>query len=203
VLRIYHREYAGRPIRAVWTLEEIGVPYELIVMNWEEGQSEEHRARHPLGHVPVLQEDDGCVFESAAICLHLADLYPQAGLSAPLASHERALIYQWSIFAPAELEPWVIEAAVYKDKDPERAAVGRERFGKNADALTGALRASEFLVGGRFTVADVLVGTALGNTRRAGFADELPGHLADYLARLTERPAYQRAAERTTVLTPS
>jgi glutathione S-transferase len=203
VLRVYHREYAGRPIRAVWTLEEIGEPYELVVMNLEEGQSEEHRARHPLVHVPVLEEDDGCVFESAAICLHLADLYPEAGLSAPLASHERAQIYQWSIFAPAELEPWLIEAAVHQDKDPDRAATGRERFWKNAVALDGTLRDSEFLVGGRFTVADVLVGTALGNTRRAGFADELPPRLADYVARLTERPAYQRAAERTTVLAPS
>jgi glutathione S-transferase len=203
VLRIYHREYAGRPIRAVWTLEEIGEPYELIVMDWEEGQSDEHRARHPLVHVPVLEENDGCVFESAAICLHLADLYPAAGLSGPLASHERALIYQWSIFAPAELEPWLIEAAFYQEKDPARAAAGRERFWKNADALTGTLRESEFLVGGRFTVADVLVGTALGNTRRAGFGDELQGELADYVTRLNERPAYQRAAERTTVLTPS
>jgi glutathione S-transferase len=187
----------------VWTLEEIGESYELVVMNWEEGQTEEHRARHPLVHVPVLEEDDGCVFESAAICLHLADRFPDAGLSAPLASHDRALIYQWSIFAPAELEPSLIEAAIYKEKDPERAAASRERFWKNADALTGPLEDSEFLVGGRFTVADVLVGTALSNTRRAGFGDELPSHLADYLGRLTERPAYQRAAERTTAPAPS
>jgi glutathione S-transferase len=203
VLRIYHREYAGRPIRAVWTLEELGEPYELVVMDWEEGNNDDHRARHPLVHVPVLEEDDGCVFESAAICLHLADLFPDAGLSAPLPSHERALIYQWSIFAPAELEPWLIEAAVHKDADAERAAKGRERFWKNADALTGALRDSEFLVGGRFTVADVLVGTALNNTRRAGFVDEMPSHLSDYTARLTARPAYQRAFERTAVATPS
>ena len=203
MLRLYHREYAGRPIRAVWTLEEIGEPYELEVMNWEQGQSEEHRARHPLLRVPVLEEDDGCVFESAAICLQLADLFPDAGLGAPLGSHDRALLYQWSIFAPAELEQWLIEAAVHKDKDPERAAAARERFWKHADALSGTLRDSEFLVGGRFTVADVLVGTALGNTRRVGFHEEMPDYLAAYLGRLTDRPAFQRAHERTAVPAPS
>ena len=203
MLHVYHREHAGRPIRAAWTLEEIGEPYELTVMNWEEGQSEEHRARHPLLRVPVLEDDDGYLFESAAICLHLADKYPDAGLIAAPATHERALVYQWSTFAPAELEPWLIEAAVWREKDPERAAAGRERFWKGAAAVNGALGASEFLVGDRFTVADVLIGTALGNTKRVGLYDEMPEELAGYLGRLTERPAYQRAAERTAAPAPS
>lgn len=58
-MRIYHRERAGRPIRIVWVLEETGVPYELEVMNREEGRGEEHLARHPLGRVPVLEDDEG------------------------------------------------------------------------------------------------------------------------------------------------
>jgi len=197
VLRVYHREYAGRPIRAVWTLEEIGEPYELSVMDWQEGQSEEHRARHPLMRVPVLEDDDGCLFESAAICLHLADMHPDAGLIPPPGTHERGLVYQWSTFAPAELEPWLIEAAVWAEKDPERATAGRERFWKGAGAIKQSLEEGEFLVGDRLTVADVLVGTALGNTKRIGIDEEMPQDLADYLTRLTERPAYQRAAERT------
>jgi glutathione S-transferase len=199
VLRVYHREHAGRPIRVVWTLEELGEPYELTVMDWEEGQSEDHRARHPIRRVPVLADDDGYVFESAAICLHLADRHPQAGLVPELGSHERALVYQWSIFAPAELEPPLIEAATWGDRDPERAAAGRERFWKAAGAVGEALGGGEYLVGERFTVADVLVGTVLGFTRRAGFGDELPETLKDYVARLTERPAYARALERTSV----
>jgi glutathione S-transferase len=197
MLRVFHREHAGRPLRVVWTLEEIGVPYELTVMNWDEGQSEEHRARHPIRRVPVLAEDDGYVFESAAICLHLADQHLDAGLVPPLATHERALVYQWTTFAPAELEPWLIEAATWADRDPERSAAARERFWKAAAAVGEALGRDDFLVGNRFTVADVLVGTVLGFTSRAGFADELPQNLRDYVTRLTERPAYQRAAART------
>jgi glutathione S-transferase len=75
-MRVFHREHAGRPVRVVWTLEELGQPYELTVLTGDGGRSEEHRARHPLGRVPVLEDDEGFVFESAAICLHLADMHP-------------------------------------------------------------------------------------------------------------------------------
>jgi glutathione S-transferase len=197
VVHVFHREYAGRPVRVVWTLEELGQPYGLTVMNREEGQSEEHLERHPLGRVPVLEDDQGYVFESAAICLHLAELHPEVGLIPPSRTHERALVYQWACFAPAELEPPLIESAVFAESDPERAAGARRRFGLAAGAVAAAIDGSEYLVGGQFGVADVLVGTALAFTARAGFADELPATLGDYVARLAQRPAYQRAVERT------
>jgi glutathione S-transferase len=193
---VYHREYAGRPIRALWTLEEIGAPYELTLMGWEEGSGEQHLARHPLGRVPVLEDDEGFVFESTAICLHLADLYPQAGLLPPLGTHERALVYQWSCFAPAELEPPLIEAAIFRESDPDRAAKARGRFVVAADAVAQALSGSEYLAGGRFGVADVLVATALSIPERAGFPEDVLPDLKAYVARLRERPAYQRARER-------
>ncbi|HTZ65813.1 MAG TPA: glutathione S-transferase family protein [Solirubrobacteraceae bacterium] len=195
MLRVYHREYAGRPIRALWTLEEIGAPYELTLMSWEEGSGEEHRTRHPLGRVPVLEDDEGFVFESAAICLHLADLHPQAELLPPLGTHERALAYQWTCFAPAELEPPMIEAAIFRESDPDRAAKALGRFVAAAGAVSQALAGSEYLVGGRFGVADVLVATALAVPERAGFPEEVSEDLKAYVARLRERPAYQRATE--------
>jgi glutathione S-transferase len=197
VMRIFHREHAGRPLRAAWVLEEIGEPYEVVMITREEGRGEEHRARHPLGHVPVLQDDDGYLFESAAICLHLADLHPEAELAPAPGTHERALLYQWTVFAPAELEPPLIQAAFRGNKDPEGAASARRRFDAAAGAVSNALGNEDYLVGGRFTVADILVGSALAFTERAGFADELPANLKEYLARLAARPAYQRAVQRT------
>jgi glutathione S-transferase len=198
MMRLYHREHAGRPVRVAWMLEELGEPYEVTIMTREEGKGEEHRARHPLGRVPVLEDDGGFVFESAAICLHLADLHPDAGLAPVPGTHERALLYQWTIFAPAELEPPLIEAAVHAQSDPDRAAIARRRFDDAAAAVSSALDAHDYLVGGQFTVADVLVGSTLAFTERIGFADELPANLRAYLARLVERPARQRAAERMT-----
>ena len=71
-------------MRVIWTLEEVGAPYELTVMTREEGRGEAHRHRHPLGRVPVLEDDEGFLFESAAVCLHLGDVHPEAGLVPPL-----------------------------------------------------------------------------------------------------------------------
>lgn len=200
-MRVFHREHAGRPIRVVWMLEELSEPYELTVMTQDEGSSEEHRVRHPLGRVPVLEDEEGFVFESAAICLHLADLQPEAGLVPALGTHGRALVYQWAVFAPAELEPWLVEAAIYAQSDPERSQSARRRFGAGADAVAAALGDSEYLVEGRFSVADVLIGTALAFSARARLDVTLPENLRDYLDRLAGRPAFQRASERTSLTT--
>jgi len=92
-------------------LEEIGVPYELTVMTRDERKSAEHISRHPLGRVPVIELDDGrLLFESAAICIQLADLHPEAGLIPPVGSPERGLVYQWSLpeasaSTPSETSP--------------------------------------------------------------------------------------------------
>jgi glutathione S-transferase len=197
MIRVFHREHAGRPLRVVWTLEELGQSYDLEVMTSDEGRSEEHLARHPLARVPVIEDDDGCVFESAAICVHLADLHPDVGLMPPLGTHERALAYQWSIFAPAELEPPLIEAAIFATAQPERAEKARNRFASAAEAVGKSLDGDEYLVGRRFTVADVLISSALAFTSRAGFPEVLGPTLRDYVARLQERPAYRAALGRT------
>lgn len=196
MMHVIHRERAGRPLRIVWTLEEAGAPYEMTVMTREEGRGQEHLARHPLGRVPVLEDGEGFLFESAALCLHVADLNPEAGLLPALGTHNRALVYQWTCFAPAELEPPLFEAWTEAERDPERAASARERFFAAADAAAASLDGTGYLVGGRFSVADVMVASALMFTTRAGFADQLRPALTDYIGRLAQRPAFQRALQR-------
>jgi glutathione S-transferase len=199
-MRVYHREHAGRPLRVVWTLEELGQPYDLEVMTYEQGISDEHLARQPLGKVPVIDDGDGYVFESAAICLQLADLHPDGGLIPAPGTHERGLVYQWVVFGPAELEPPLIEAAIFNEADPERAEKARKRFSTAANAVENALDGGEYLVGGRFSVADVMVSTVLGFTSRAGFGEILSPALKDYVSNLRERPAFKAALKRTSEL---
>ena len=196
-MRVYHRERAGRPLRILWTLEEVGEPYELTVMNREEGAGEEHLDRHPLGRVPVLEDDEGFVFESGAMCLHIADLHPEANLIPAPGTHARALVYQWVSFAPAEMEPPLFEAWTQAEKDPERSTKARERFFRAVGAVEEALDGDEFLVDGRLSVADIMVGTALLFTTRAGLFDQLPASLTEYTGHLSERPAFQRALQQT------
>jgi glutathione S-transferase len=196
-MRVYHREHTGRPLRAAWALEEAGQDYEIVKMTTEEGAGEEHRARHPLTKVPVLQDDEGYVFESAAIVLHIADSFPDANLIPEPGSHARALVYQWTVFGPSEMEPPLIESAMHAQTDPERSAKARKRFDQRTEAVAAALGHREHIVGESFTVADIMIGSALKFTARIGFAEELPENLRAYMARLETRPAYARAFERT------
>ena len=169
MMRLYHREHAGRPIRVAWMLEELGEPYEITMMTREESEGESAPRPPSPGPRARPRGQEGFVFESAAICLHLADLHLDAGLAPAPGTHERALLYQWTIFAPAELEPPLIESAVHAQSDPERSAAARRRFDEAANAVSSALDGSDYLVGGRFTVADVLVGSTLAFTERIGF----------------------------------
>jgi len=152
----------------------------------------------PAGTVKVAwrEDDEGVVFESAAICLHLGDQHPESGLLPAPGTHDRALVYQWACFAPAELEPPLFEAWIQAERDPDRAAVGRQRFSKATSAVEAALDGAEYLVAGRFTVADVMVGTTLMFTARAGIADLLTPALTSYMGRLGQREGFQRAFKR-------
>lgn len=198
VIRVFHRKHAGRPMRAVWVLEEIGEPYELVLVSSEDRGGSEHRERHPLGRVPVLQDEHGYVFESAAICLHLADLRPDAGMLPATGTHERALAYQWTCFGPAELEPPLIDSLLHSQSDPERSAKQGERFAAGLRAVSDALGQRQYLVGDEFGVADVMIGSVVGFAQRAGLMDQVPQNLRGYLAGLEARPAYGRAREATT-----
>jgi glutathione S-transferase len=190
-MRLYHLP-PSRSTRVLWLLEEIGQPYDLTVMKGEDRQTDEHRRRHPLGRVPVLEDDEGFLFESAALCLHLADLYPDAQLNWPLATHERALVYQWTVFAMTELEPPIIDARYHREDDPARAQAGTERFQAAAAAVEQALDGREYLVGERFSIADLVCGAVLMFAKGAGLTDGLP-NIGAYLERLEARPARQRA----------
>jgi glutathione S-transferase len=181
-----------RSSRVLWLLAESGAPYDLTKLAPADRTSAEHLARHPLGRVPALELDDGTVmFESAAICLQLADLNPEAGLIGPLGSSERALAYQWVLFAMTELEAplfrWIREAA-----DGEAEPPSRERFAQAATALQSTLAGREWLVGGRFTVADVMCASVLGGAHSRELLGDWPA-LGAYVERAEARPAYVQA----------
>lgn len=193
VQRLYHRQGAGRPPRVRWALEEAGATYEYVVMDKEEGRGPEHAKRHPLGRVPVLETDDGPLFESAALCIHVADSHPDAHLIPPPGTHDRALVYQWAFFAMTELEPAVLRLwTARRGDDPEELTMAETRLGRVAAAIEHALEGRDYLVADSFTVADIILGGVLESARHYEvFPDSAP--LRAYLQRLDARPAKQRA----------
>ncbi|MGZ4330412.1 MAG: glutathione S-transferase family protein [Solirubrobacteraceae bacterium] len=192
VLRLYYMPRT-RSSRVLWLLAEIDATCELVKLAPQERRSAEHLARHPLGRVPALELDDGTVmFESAAICLQLADLHPEAELIAPLGSSSRALVYQWVLFAMTELEAplfrWIRDVA--EDSGDSSA---RDRFAQAAAALESALDGRQWLLGDRFTVADVMCASVLGGAHSRGLLTQWPG-LQAYVERGEARPAFIQAA---------
>jgi glutathione S-transferase len=165
-------------------------------MSREVKQTPEYRALHPLGRSPVLEEEGGPVFESAALILHIADQNLDAGLIAPLGSHDRGLQYQWCFFGMTDLEGALMDIArqVWSDGEPDQGIIERAtaRFVAAAGAAEGALGDDDYLVGNTFSVADIVVGSVLGFAR-TGELTELPGGLVAYVDRLEARPARQRA----------
>lgn len=190
-MRLYHVP-GTRSSRVHWMLEEIGKPYDVTVMTREERHEPPHLARHPLGRVPVVHDGDGHVFESAGICLHLAESNPEAGLIPAAGTHDRALVYQWVFYAMLELELGIVEKYVYGETDAARTAAGVASYRKALQVIEDELAGKEYLVGGTFSVADLIVAGVCGFGVYLGMNDGFP-NVAAYLERTNARPAQQRA----------
>jgi len=194
-MRLHHQP-RSRSTRVLWLLEELGIPFDLTVMSREVKQTPEYRALHQLGRSPVLEEEGGPVFESAALILHLADQNLDAGLIGPLGSHERALHYQWCFFGMTDIEGALMDIArqLWSDGEPDAGIIERAttRFVATADVIEAALGGDDYLVDDTFSVADIVVGSVLGFAR-TGELTELPAGVVPYVDRLEARPARQRA----------
>ncbi|MFI5366901.1 MAG: glutathione S-transferase family protein [Candidatus Binatia bacterium] len=198
-MQLYH-SFRSRSTRPRWLLEEIGVPYELVRLDRDKGahKTPEYLKIHPHGVVPALVDGDVTVFESAAICLYLADKFPAAQLAPPPGSAARALYYQWIVYTMATLEPPVLQVFSHTlrlpeaQRSPRAADEGRRTFTEVARVLAASLDGKPYMLGERFSAADVMIGSTLGWCRRIGLLADQPV-LDAYVTRLSARPAFQRA----------
>jgi glutathione S-transferase len=195
-MRVYYRPNTGRPMRVAWALEEIGVSYEPIRVTAEEAQQADHLARHPLGRVPVLEQDGQTMFESTSLCLHVADQNPDSGLAPPPGSPERGLVYQWALFAMTELEVPVVEWLRFAQTNPERATEGKQRYEAAAKVLEDQLQGRDYLVGDSLTVADIVTVGVLALAQLGGLVDGTP-NIAAYVERNRSRQQFKDAAQKT------
>lgn len=199
MLKLYYVPQT-RAFRPRWLLEEMGVPYELVRLDPKQGENKtpEYLALNPTGHVPTLVDGDQAIYESAAICMHLADKYPDKGLAPAPGTPERAAYYQWISFAVSELEARTAIVYYHVTGLPEAERVpavlpwARQRFAYHAAVLEAHLESRPFVLGETFSAADVMVGSVVGWARFQGLLEEFPTILA-YSKRLAERPAHKRA----------
>ncbi len=174
-------------------LEELGAPYELHVLNMKAGEQRrpDYLAINPMGKVPAVRHGDALITEQVAIFIYLADLFPQAGLAPPIGDPLRGPYLRWLVFYAASFEPAVGDRALKREPGPA-SQVGYGDFDTMLGTLVGQLGKGPYLLGERFTAADVLWGTALAWTTMWKLVPELP-EITAYVQRIGNRPALARA----------
>ncbi|MCE6952596.1 glutathione S-transferase family protein [Cereibacter sphaeroides] len=175
---------------ARWMLEEIGEPYETVVLGYgADMQSPGYLAINPMGKVPTVTHGPRVITECAAICAYLADAFPEAGLR----PRGTAAYYRWLFFGAGPLEAAVIDRALGVEIPPERAAmVGYGSFERMLATLEAAVSSGPFIAGDSFSAADVYMGAQVGWGLAFGSLPERPA-LRAYWDRLKNRPALARA----------
>lgn len=204
-----HPNSRGRMVR--WMLEEIGCAYETVMLDYERASEGDpwggaalarpdsldvERSRffsevNPIGKIPAIVHEGRVISESAAICVYLAETFPEA-LLAPT-PQERADYYRWIFFTAGPVEQAVTNLRAGFTPTPQQEFfLGYGSYERMVDQLERAVSASPYIAGDRFTAADIYVGSHIG----WGLGLEtLPCRQAfvDYAQTLMQRPAYQRA----------
>jgi glutathione S-transferase len=185
-----------RDLRVRWALEEAGLPYEVTLIGPDDQKSAAYRAKQPFGQVPVLEEDGLVLFESCAILLHLGE---RSDALLPKDPVLRAQVRTWMLAAINTVEPPITALNVIDLQPggvPEGAKAMREnvlgRIQQRLDALAAFLGDREFLVGNRFSAADLLMTTVLRILRTTDLVDRMPT-LDAYRLRNEARPAFVKA----------
>lgn len=191
----------GRIIR--WMLEEVGQPYETVVLDYGTSmKSPEYLAINPMGKVPTLKHGDTVVTEVAAICAYLADVFPDANLAPPHGDKLRGPYYRWLFFAAGPVEAAASTKAMGWEVPADReSAVGWGSLTHVMNALETAIGHGPYILGDRFSAADVYVGSHIGWGMQFGTLERRPS-FESYFNRLRERPAAKRAAELDDALMP-
>ncbi|MBU2581264.1 MAG: glutathione S-transferase family protein [Alphaproteobacteria bacterium] len=185
-----------RAFRIIWMLDELGQPYERIRVDVRGGETGENksdpdfRAASPMGKVPALVDGPVKLWDSGAICLYLADKYPEAGLSVAADDPRRGEFLQWLMFTNAVIEPAMLEK--FMELPPKPQSYGHGSFESMIGALEKGLKGRDWLMGDRFTAADVLVGSSVHVLQQFGLLPVITA-LQGYVARCRIRPGLQKA----------
>lgn len=183
----------GRIIR--WMLEEVGQPYDTQIIDYAKIKDPNYLAINPMGKVPAIKHGDTVVTEAAAICAYLADAFPQAGLAPPSGDKLRGPYYRWLFYAAGPVEAMASNHAMGWAAPPERQVMlGYGSRDAVLDTLEKAIAAADYLVGNKFSAADLYLGAHIGWGMQFGAIERRPAFEA-YFGRLSARPAAKRAQE--------
>ena len=185
----------SRAETVLWLDQELGGVCDIEVVNLKAGEHKtpEFLAINPMGKLPVLRHDGVAVTEAAAICAYLADAFADKGFAPALDDPKRGAYYRWMFYAPSCIEPMMLDKLGNVPRD-NPIGVG---YGSEADVLKtieAALSTGTYLLGDKVSAVDIVMGSTLNFATMFG-AIEKKGGIADYIDRMTARPAYAKMQE--------
>lgn len=188
---LYHAPNTRSSI-ALTLLEEIGAPYALEVLNIKAGEQRQpaYLAVNPMGKVPAVTHGDALITEQVAIFLYLADLFPEAGLAPAQGDPLRGPYLRWMVYYAACFEPAIGDRALKREPGPP-SMMAYGDFGSVIDTVTAQLAEGPYMLGKKFTAADVIWGSGLSWTTKFQLVPERPAIKA-YIERFESRPSVAR-----------
>ena len=186
--------------RVVWLLEELGLEYEVNIMPFtKEGlKSSEHRSRHALGRVPVLEDGDISIFESGAIIDYVLERHKNGGLKPSSDSSEFPFYLQWYHYCEGMVMPpmnQIVVQTILLPPDRRDETVlnqAKNLLSKSLAPVNENLADKDYLIGD-FSAADLMLGHSCFMANRLGCVSEEMQNVKDYVARINARPAFQKA----------
>jgi glutathione S-transferase len=190
---LYHAPHS-RSSSTLTLLEELGAPYRLHVLNLNAGDQRQpaYLAVNPMGKVPAVKHGDALITEQVAIFIYLADLFSNAGLAPQIGDPLRGPYLRWLAYYGTCFEPAIGDRALKREPAPQRMCAYGD-YDTMLATIVGQLRKGPYMLGERFSAADVLWGAALAFTTSFKLVPELPEFRA-YLSRWNTRPSVARVA---------
>jgi glutathione S-transferase len=184
----------GRDMQVRWALEEVGQPYDVRLLSFDDMKQAAHLALHPFGQIPTYEEGDLALFESGAVVLHIAERH--AGLL-PDDANARARAITWMFAALSTIEPVIVDLQIAKllERDEswyeKRLPAVENRIRVRLGQLSNRLGDADW-IDGAFSAGDLMMVGVLRRLASSGLLDECR-NLAAYVARGEARPAFRRA----------
>lgn len=190
----------SRAGRIIWLLEELKLPYEVNRMDFhpKDLKSEEHRSRHPLGRIPVLDDGDVRIYESGAIVEYVLERHKNGNLKPDVSSNTYPNYLQWFHYCEGMVMPpinTIVVQTILLPEDRRDETVlnqAKKLLSKSLEPVNKELEGKEYLIGD-FSAADIMLGHACFMSNRLGCVSEEMLNMKSYVDNINKRPAFQTA----------
>jgi len=199
MLKLHHAPNS-RAGRILWLLEELELPYQINSMKFHPSdlKSDEHRSRHPLGRIPVLEDEEVIIYESGAIVEYILARHAPGKLKPDINSELFPSYLQWFHYCEGMVMPAmntiVVQTIILPEERRNTDILGQAQrlLSKSLIPVNESLENKKYLIG-EFSAVDIMLGHSLYMSKKLKCVSEELNNILDYLSRIEARPCFQKA----------